>query len=233
MNEAKETENQNSQIFQLKVQRNILEDNNQIAESIRKELNRTSKLGINLMSSPGSGKTSLLEKTAEQLGQNMAVMEGDLQTEKDADRIRSKGVRAYQITTGKTCHLDAKMLIKGLEHLDLNECDYFFIENVGNLVCPAGYDLGTHLNVVLLSVPEGDDKVEKYPVMFSRADIMLLTKYDLIEHFEFNTDEVIKQFKKINPLGKVITFSIHDKSSVQNWISILNKEYQKIKTDIK
>jgi hydrogenase nickel incorporation protein HypB len=139
-------------------------------------------LAVNLMSSPGAGKTSLLEATIEALGDELriAVIEGDLETENDAERIRAKGVEAIQIATGSACHLDAHMVHDALHRLDLTGVDILFIENVGNLVCPASFDLGQHRNVTLLSVPEGDDKPAKYPVMFRAADLVLLTKADLL-----------------------------------------------------
>ncbi len=139
---------------------------------------------INLMSSPGSGKTALLEATIRARPDlRIAVIEGDLETENDAARIRAQGAEAVQITTGSACHLDAHMVHEALHRIDLSQVDLLFIENVGNLVCPAGFDLGQHANVVLLSVTEGDDKPAKYPVMFRAADLLLLTKSDLAEHF--------------------------------------------------
>jgi len=146
------------------------------AESNRKHFDSYGIFAVNLMSSPGSGKTTLLEKTIEYLSDQLkiGVIEGDLETNRDAERIKSKGAPAYQITTGQACHLDAFMVHEGIHHLPLEKLDVVFIENVGNLVCPASYDIGTHLNVVLLSVPEGDDKPAKYPVMFRSADLLLL-----------------------------------------------------------
>jgi len=149
----------------------------------REHFNRHNVLAINLMSSPGAGKTSLLEATIEALGSDLriAVVEGDLETENDANRIRKKGVPAIQISTGSACHLDAHMVHHALHELDLDDVDVVFIENVGNLVCPASFDLGQHINVALLSTPEGDDKPAKYPVMFRAADLVLITKSDLLE----------------------------------------------------
>lgn len=143
-------------------------------------------LALNLMSSPGAGKTALLEATIDALAGRLrvAVIEGDLETENDAARIRAKGVPAVQITTGAACHLDAHMVHGALHELDLSALDVLFIENVGNLVCPAGFDLGQHANVVLLSATEGDDKPAKYPVMFRAADLVLLTKADLLPHLD-------------------------------------------------
>jgi hydrogenase nickel incorporation protein HypB len=199
----------------------IMEKNNHEADHIREHLKEKSVLAINMMSSPGSGKTSLLEKTAEILGKKMAVLEGDLETNKDADRIKAKGVSAYQITTGQSCHLDAFMVHHGLHHLPDEPVDYLFIENVGNLVCPASYDIGTHLNVVLISTPEGDDKVAKYPVMFKNAHCVIISKMDLIEHFEFSTENVVNDVRKLNQKAEILEVSTKDEGSVNRWIEYL------------
>lgn len=165
------------------VLRGLLSENDHQAAHNREHFNRHNVLTINLMSAPGSGKTALLEATIDALGDQVriAVVEGDLETENDAERIRAKGIKAIQIVTGTACHLDAHMVHDALHRLDLDEIDLLFIENVGNLVCPASFDLGHHRNVTLLSVTEGDDKPAKYPVMFRAADLMLITKNDLLE----------------------------------------------------
>jgi hydrogenase nickel incorporation protein HypB len=161
---------------------NLLGENDHQAVHNRAHFDARGILAVNLMSSPGAGKTSLLEATIDALGDELgiAVIEGDLETENDAERIRAKGVRAIQIATGSACHLDAHMVHEALHRLDLDGIDILFVENVGNLVCPASFDLGHHRNVTLLSVPEGDDKPAKYPVMFRAADLVLLTKADLL-----------------------------------------------------
>jgi hydrogenase nickel incorporation protein HypB len=161
---------------------NLLDENDHQAVHNRAHFDARGILAVNLMSSPGAGKTSLLEATIDALGDDLgiAVIEGDLETENDAERIRAKGVRAIQIATGSACHLDAHMVHEALHRLDLDGIDILFVENVGNLVCPASFDLGHHRNVTLLSVPEGDDKPAKYPVMFRAADLVLLTKADLL-----------------------------------------------------
>lgn len=166
----------------VEVLKSLLHENNHCAAHNREHFERHGVLAINLMSSPGSGKTALLEATADALKNRykIAVIEGDLETENDAARIRAKGVPAVQITTGSACHLDAHMVHDALHQLDLDEIDLLFIENVGNLVCPASFDLGHHLNVTLLSVTEGDDKPAKYPVMFRAADLVLLSKTDFL-----------------------------------------------------
>ena len=167
----------------VEVLKGLLDANDHQASHNREHFERHGVLAVNLMSSPGAGKTSLLEATIEALdGQlRVAVIEGDLETENDAQRIRDKGVPAIQISTGSACHLDAHMVHSALHGLDLDDVDVVFIENVGNLVCPASFDLGQHLNVTLLSTPEGDDKPAKYPVMFRAADLVLITKSDLLE----------------------------------------------------
>ena len=160
----------------------LLSENDHQAAHNREHFDRHGVLAVNLMSSPGAGKTSLLEATIEALRGELriAVIEGDLETENDAERIRAHGVPAVQIATGSACHLDAHMVHDALHRLDLDAIDLLFIENVGNLVCPASFDLGQHRNLTLLSVPEGDDKPAKYPVMFRAADRVLLTKADLL-----------------------------------------------------
>lgn len=167
----------------VEVVRNLLSANDAAAAHNRAHLDRCGVFTINLMSSPGSGKTSLLEATIDALAGRLriGVIEGDLETENDAARIRARGVPALQITTGTACHLDAHLLHKALHALPLADLDLLFVENVGNLVCPASFDLGQHRNVVLLSVTEGDDKPAKYPVMFRAADLVVLSKADLLE----------------------------------------------------
>jgi hydrogenase nickel incorporation protein HypB len=164
------------------VLRGLLAENDHAAAHNRSHFDRHGVLALNLMSSPGAGKTSLLEASVDALRERfrIAVIEGDLETENDAQRIRARGVQAVQITTGSACHLDAHMVHNALHELDLDAVDILFIENVGNLVCPASFDLGQHRNVTLLSVPEGDDKPAKYPVMFRAADVVALTKVDLL-----------------------------------------------------
>lgn len=166
----------------LSVLRSLVEENDHQAAHNREHLDRHGVLTVNLMSAPGAGKTALLEATIAALGgePRVAVIEGDLETERDAERIRATGTPAIQITTGSACHLDAHMVHDALHQLSLDDTDILFIENVGNLVCPASFDLGQHRNVVLLSVTEGDDKPAKYPVMFRAADLVLLSKTDLL-----------------------------------------------------
>lgn len=199
----------------------ILDKNDKEAHHNREHLDEHGIFCINLMSSPGSGKTTLLEATIKKSDFKIGVVEGDLETNKDANRIIKAGAKAYQITTGQTCHLDAFMVHEGLHHLPLSELDVVFIENVGNLVCPASYELGAHLDVVLLSVPEGSDKVAKYPVMFRKADLIIITKTSLLEHFNFDIEEVKNEARKLNPKVDVITVDSISGDGVDRWISYI------------
>lgn len=201
----------------------ILSKNDAEAQHNREHFNENKVLCLNLMSSPGSGKTTLLEATIQALKAdfNIAVIEGDLQTENDAQRVREAGAKAYQITTGQSCHLDAFMVHNALHHLDLSDTNFLFIENVGNLVCPASYDLGQHLNVVLLSVTEGDDKPAKYPVMFRKADLVVISKADLASHFDFNAESAIKECKKLNPKVDVIVLDAKNGTNLDLWFKFL------------
>ena len=213
---------------EVEVFRKILEKNDYQAEHNREHFDQYGIVSINLMSSPGAGKTTLLEKTIELLKDKytIGVIEGDLETERDAERVRNKGAYAYQITTGQTCHLDAFMVHKGLHHLPLDKLDIVFVENVGNLVCPASFDVGTHYNVVLLSVPEGDDKPAKYPVMFEKADLFVITKADLLPYFDFDLDRCIKEFREINPHAEVIVLSTKTGEGLDKWVEWLTKRVE-------
>jgi len=219
---------------EVQVLKNILEKNDHQAHHNREHFDRYGILAVNLMSSPGAGKTSLLEKTIELLKDKyrIGVIEGDLETERDAQRVREKGAYAYQITTGQTCHLDAFMVHKGLHHLPLEDLDIVFVENVGNLVCPASFDVGTHLNVVLLSVPEGDDKPAKYPVMFEKADLLLITKVDLLPYFDFDVERCVKEFKEINPKADVILLSVKTGEGLNRWINWLTQKVEEKKKNL-
>ncbi|RAZ60771.1 hydrogenase nickel incorporation protein HypB [Campylobacter hyointestinalis] len=206
----------------------ILQENDYEAAHNRAHLDEYGLLCLNLMSSPGAGKTTLLEATIKSSGLRVGVVEGDLETNKDANRIINAGGKAHQISTGQTCHLDAFMVHNGLHHLPLKELDLVFIENVGNLVCPASYDVGAHLNAVLISVPEGSDKVAKYPVMFRAADIVVITKTSLLEYFDFDINEVKKEAKKLNPKVDIIEVDSKTGLGIDKWINYLKmkKELQ-------
>ena len=197
----------------------ILDKNDQEAGHNRSHFDSHGVLAINLMSSPGSGKTALLEKMADLAKFKFGVIEGDLETSRDADRIKAKGIPAYQIQTGSACHLDAFMVHKGLHAMPLDEMDICFVENVGNLVCPASYDVGTHLNIVLVSIPEGGDKIEKYPVMFAKADLILITKTDLLPHFDYDIAHEKAEARKIKPNVDILEVNIKDDESIQKVIA--------------
>lgn len=214
------------------VLKGLLSENDRQATHNREHFKQHSVLAINLMSSPGSGKTSLLEATIEGLGDelNIAVIEGDLETENDAMRIRAKGVPAIQITTGSACHLDAHMVHSAVHQLDLATLDILFIENVGNLVCPASFDLGHHRNITLLSVTEGDDKPAKYPVMFRTSDLMLITKSDLLQYLDdFNPDKAERHLRDLASNAPVIQLSAKDGRGLSHWLDWLRLEYEKLK----
>ncbi|MEJ5338210.1 MAG: hydrogenase nickel incorporation protein HypB [Aquificaceae bacterium] len=202
--------------------RKVLEKNDLQAEENREHFHEHGVFAINLMSSPGAGKTSLLERTIELLQDfRIGVIEGDLETDRDAQRIKAKGAPAVQITTGSACHLDAFMVHEGLHQLPLEELDIVFIENVGNLVCPASYDVGAHMNVVLLSVVEGDDKPEKYPVMFRNAQLMVITKTDLLPYTDFSMERATRSARKVNPSIDVIRLSVRTGEGMDEWLEYL------------
>jgi hydrogenase nickel incorporation protein HypB len=205
----------------------LLSENDHQAAHNREHFDRHGVLALNLMSSPGSGKTALLEATIRALAGELrvAVVEGDLETENDAERIRAAGAPAVQITTGSACHLDAHMVHDALHHLDLESVDVVFIENVGNLVCPASFDLGHHRNVTLLSVTEGDDKPAKYPVMFRAADLMLLTKTDLLPVIEeFSPQRAETAVRHLANPAPVLRVSAKKGDGMKAWLKWLRAE---------
>ncbi|MGB5775641.1 MAG: hydrogenase nickel incorporation protein HypB, partial [Sedimenticolaceae bacterium] len=192
----------------ISVLQGLLSENDRTAAHNREHFDHHRVLAVNLMSSPGSGKTRLLEESITLLGDSLriAVIEGDLETENDAQRIRDKGIAAVQITTGTACHLDAHMVHQALHELALDDIDVLFIENVGNLVCPASFDLGQHRNVTLLSVTEGDDKPAKYPVMFRAADLMLISKSDLLGVLDdFVPEKAERHLRELASAAPVLT----------------------------
>ena len=205
----------------------ILDANDRVAAHNREHFDAHRVVAINLMSSPGSGKTALLEATIRALQGELkvAVIEGDLATENDAARIRACGVPAVQIQTGNACHLDAQMVHDALDELPLAGLDVLFVENVGNLVCPASFDLGVHRNVTLLSVPEGDDKPAKYPVMFRGADLALITKVDLLPHLEeFSVERARASLRHVGFAGQVLELSKRGGSGFEAWLGWLRDE---------
>ncbi len=212
----------------LELNRSLLAANTALAKKNRLHLEAMEAVGINLISSPGAGKTTLLEKTADMAENNMkfAVIEGDIETERDAERIRAKGIPAVQLTTGGACHLDAKLVHKGIHLIDKEMATdgkrILFIENVGNLVCPAAFDLGEHKRVVLVSVPEGSDKPAKYPRAFMGSDLFIITKTDLIPYFDFSIEEAVNFARRINPNIEVISLSAKTGDGMNAWLSYLN-----------
>ena len=211
----------------VEVLKGLLDANDHQAAHNREHFARHGVLAVNLMSSPGAGKTALLEATIEVLRDTLrvAVVEGDLETENDAERIRRKGVPAVQISTGSACHLDAHMVHTALHDLDLDDVDVVFIENVGNLVCPASFDLGQHLNVTLLSTPEGHDKPSKYPVMFRAADLVVITKADLLQVLDdFDPAYATACLRQLASRAPVMEISARSGLGVGEWVDWIRTE---------
>lgn len=217
-----------SQARMVKIEQDILGKNNTYAAANRRWLTDRNILAINLVSSPGSGKTTLLTRTLNDLKNTiaLAVIEGDQQTSNDAERIRATGVNAVQINTGKGCHLDAHMVGHALEKLTPANDSYLFIENVGNLVCPAAFDLGEAHKVAVLSVTEGDDKPLKYPDMFHAADLLLLNKIDLLPYVNFELERCIDYARRINPRIKILTLSATSGEGIDAWYRWLQATHQ-------
>jgi hydrogenase nickel incorporation protein HypB len=214
-------------IRQLHVQENLLKSNDYLARQLRDRWTAQRTFVVNLLSSPGSGKTTLLEKILPSLMEShrVLVLEGDLETERDAERIRGVGAEAVQITTGGACHLEAHQIQQAWEMLDPQDApDFVFIENIGNLVCPASYALGAHLRVVLLSVPEGEDKPPKYPKAFRTAQALAITKVDLLPHFEFAVEEAERLAREIQPELTIHRLSAKSGEGLPEWISWLREQ---------
>lgn len=211
--------------MKIQIVENVLKANDALAEVNRSKLNNQKVLAINIMSAPGSGKTTLLQKTIPALAPDYkcAVLVGDLQTTRDAERLSDLGAEIVQINTGRGCHLDPNQVNSGLENIDLKKVDFLFIENVGNMVCPASFDLGEHKRVILLSIPEGDDKVAKYPTLFQKADMVLLTKIDLVEVLDFNKDTFYDDISRINSEMPIVELSSKSEKGLNNWLDWLKK----------
>ncbi len=205
------------------VERDLLEKNNALADENRAYFGQRGILALNLVSSPGSGKTELLVKTIEKLAGKLVpfVVEGDQQTANDATRIRATGAAAIQINTGKGCHLDAHMVGHAVEHLEPAEGSVVFVENVGNLVCPAGFDLGEAHKVVILSVTEGDDKPLKYPDIFAASDLVLINKTDLLPYVDFDMEKATANARRVKPGIKVLPVSARTGDGLDGWIAWL------------
>ena len=210
---------------------NLLKANDFVAEIIRSKMAETNTLLINVVSSAGSGKTTLMQKTAEILKDKikMAVMVGDLETERDAIRIRESGIHAMQIVTGGICHLEGQMVHQVLPQFDLENLDLLFIENVGNLVCPASFDLGEDYRVALMATTEGDDKPKKYPKMFMTSDVMLISKCDLLPYLPFSVDAVIKDAHEVNYELEIFEISALKGDGMDAWCDWLLKKIKEKK----
>lgn len=215
--------------MKVSVVRNILEANEAIAQKNRKLFKEKGIFTINLMSSPGAGKTTLLENTVEALKDKlrMAVIEGDIQSSVDARRIARKGVQAIQINTDGGCHLDANMIQNVLAHLDLDNLDLLIVENVGNLVCPAEFDIGENVKVMILSVTEGDDKPLKYPIMFRESAVLLINKIDLLPYTNCKTNNIKKAALKLNPKIKIFEVSCRTGEGLENWYKWIRQQTKK------
>lgn len=213
------------------VVRNILQANERLAAANRKRFDDAGIYAINLMSSPGAGKTSLLERTIEALAGRvkMAVIEGDLQTSQDAERIQRKGVQAVQINTDGGCHLDGNMVQIAVDSLDLSGVDLLIIENVGNLVCPAEFNLGEHDKVVILSVAEGDDKPSKYPVMFQQSSVLLINKIDLLPYIDCDVSRIRRHVGRLNGRAEIFEISCRTGEGLDGWISWLERRVREKK----
>ncbi|HVN83239.1 MAG TPA: hydrogenase nickel incorporation protein HypB [Candidatus Binatia bacterium] len=213
-------------IVPVDVHERLLATNDRTAAHNRAHFEDHGLVAINLMGSPGAGKTAILEATARALGRTrrLAAITGDLETERDADRLRAVGIPAAAITTGSACHLDAEMVHHALHHETAHAADYLFIENVGNLVCPAIYDLGQAVNVVALSVTEGEDKPLKYPVMFRKADLVLLTKTDLLSALpDYDCAAVSAALAQVMPTPRTIAISARSGAGVGDWIEWIER----------
>jgi hydrogenase nickel incorporation protein HypB len=199
----------------------VLNENNRIAAELREQFRQHAVFCVNLISSPGSGKTTLLERTLDSLSQNdrVAVLTGDIQTENDAARLRRFGFPTKQITTGGTCHLDARMIEKHLADWKLDELDLLFIENVGNLVCPSSYDLGEAAKIVLLSVTEGEDKPLKYPSIFFKSELLVITKTDLLPYVPFDIALAEENARRVHPGMDIVRVSCTTGDGLQEWLN--------------
>ncbi len=210
-------------IVPVEVQASILGENDRLAQHNREHFEEAGILVVNLMGSPGAGKTAILEATSrEGGGRKLGALAGDLATDRDAARLERAGIPSLAITTGSACHLDAKMVHRALHDMPINDLDALFIENVGNLVCPAVYDLGQAVNVVALSVTEGEDKPLKYPTMFRKADLVLLTKIDLLPHLSVDVDPIADALARVMPRPELLAVSARTGEGVDRWLAWLD-----------
>ncbi|WP_026477473.1 hydrogenase nickel incorporation protein HypB [Alkaliphilus transvaalensis] len=210
----------------LEIKESVFEDNDQQANLLREELKKTKTFLLNLMSSPGSGKTTTVLRTIEVLKDEMkiGILEADIDSDVDAQAVAKTGTKVIQLHTGGMCHLDADMTKQGLLGLGTEDVDFVILENVGNLVCPAEFDTGASKNAMILSVPEGDDKPLKYPLMFSLVDILLINKIDAIDYFDFDLEAVKSRVKKLNPNIKIIPVSAKTGEGFTEWADWIRRE---------
>jgi hydrogenase nickel incorporation protein HypB len=215
------------------VKRRALAASEQRAETLRERFAAEGILVVNLISSPGSGKTTLLEATVTQMRGSFscAVIEGDVATERDADRLRALGVPAHQVLTGGACHLDARQIEEALDLAPLLPADILFIENVGNLICPTTYDLGEDFKIALLSTTEGDDKPFKYPAIFARAEMTVISKIDLLPHLPFDLAAVEEQLRSLNPSGTILKTSATTGDGIDEWCDLLTQRLAEKRRD--
>ena len=215
----------------IEVKEEILADNIKVAEGIRERLRKTKAMLLNLMSSPGSGKTSLILQTVAHLkgSLRLGVIEADIDSTVNTEKVVAQGIRAVRLRTGGFCHLDATMVTQGIDALGLSDLDLIIIENVGNLVCPAEFDTGAHKNVMILSVPEGDDKPLKYPLMFSICNLLLINKIDYLSLSDFDMPALRKRVLNLNPHIDIIEMSCKTGSGIEDWINWLTKEVESLK----
>lgn len=203
----------------IEIKEEILAENKELASELRESLASVGVYLVNLMSSPGSGKTSLILRSLERLkdGHQISVIEGDIDSMVDAEAVAAQGVEAVQIKTGGSCHLNAAMVEKGLGQLDLANLDLVFLENVGNLVCPAESDTGAHLDVAILSVPEGDDKPLKYPLIFRTCDALMVNKVDCLDYFDFDREALVRRFRRLNEVAPLFEISCKTGQGIEEW----------------
>ncbi|NFI39979.1 hydrogenase nickel incorporation protein HypB [Clostridium botulinum] len=210
----------------LEIKQSVFENNDRQAELLREELKKEGIFLLNLMSSPGSGKTTTLLRTVKALKNemNIGVLEADIDSDVDANKVSQSGVKVIQLHTGGMCHLDAEMTRQSLNGLGIENIDLAILENIGNLVCPAEFDTGASRNAMILSIPEGDDKPLKYPLMFSIVDVLLINKIDAKDYFEFDLEAVKERVRKLNPNIKVIPISAKTGEGIEEWIDWIRKE---------
>ncbi len=217
---------------EIKVMEKILNANERVAEEIRRFLSSKKILFINLMSSPGSGKTSLIEATVKRMNLNFGVIEGDIQTTLDAERISSLGVKTYQINTGPfggDCHLESTWIKTAIDEMDIENLDILFVENIGNLVCPAEFDVGAHINTLVLSITEGEDKPLKYPLAFRVSNLTVISKIDLLPYLDVSVEKIEDNIKKVNPEMEIIKLSSKTGEGLEKWLDFLSEKIKNMK----